>query len=90
MPSFHVYSISPDVDLNSHLTAEQKAVGRAFQRLIEDSLYWSVCQLRTEGFLFLHILNEICDILKYGNNLKLEICDYIFRKIIMLNEVDIL
>ena len=46
------------------------------------------------GFvLFLHILNEIlwysC-ILKYGNNLKLETIDYIFRKTIMLNEVNIL
>ena len=28
--------------------------------------------------------------LKFGNNLKLEIIDYIFRKIIMLNEVNIL
>ena len=27
---------------------------------------------------------------KYGNNLKLEIIDYIFRKIIMLNEANIL
>ena len=33
---------------------------------------------------------EFCDILKYGNNLKLEIIDYIFRKIITLNEVNIL
>ena len=32
----------PDVDLNSHLTAEQKAIGRAFQTLVEDNLYWSV------------------------------------------------
>ena len=31
-----------DVDLNSHLTAEQKAIGRAFQTLVEDNLYWSV------------------------------------------------
>ena len=28
--------------------------------------------------------------LEFGNNLKLKIIDYIFRKIIMLNEVNIL
>ena len=42
-------------------------------------------------FLFLHILNEIFVI--YWNiekNFKLEIIDYIFRKIIMLSEVNIL
>ena len=49
-------------------------------------------QLRTKVFfLFLHILNEI--FLKYWNfenSLKLEIIDYIFRKIITLNKVNIL
>ena len=33
---------------------------------------------------------KFCEILKFGNNLKLEVIDYIFRKIIMLNEVNIL
>ena len=33
---------------------------------------------------------KFCDILKYGNNLKFEIIEYIFRQIIMLNEVNIL
>ena len=33
---------------------------------------------------------KFCDILKYLNNLKLEIIDYFFRKIVMLNEVNIL
>ena len=48
-------------------------------------------QLRTEGFLcFCTFWTKFCDVLKYGNNLKLEIIDYIFRKIIMLNEVNIL
>jgi hypothetical protein len=31
-----------DIDVNKHLTAEQKAVAKAFQRLVEDNLYWSV------------------------------------------------
>ena len=33
---------------------------------------------------------KFCEILKFGNNLKLEIIDYIFRKITPLNEVNIL
>ena len=42
----------------------------------------------TEGFFGFHTFGmKFCDILKYGNNLKLEIIDYIFRKIIKLNEV---
>ena len=41
-------------------------------------------------FLILHILKEMYDILIYGNNLNLEAIDYIFRNIIILNEVNIL
>ena len=43
--NLHLYKKSSeiaDVDLNSHLTAEQKAIGRAFQTLVEDNLYWLV------------------------------------------------
>ena len=42
------------------------------------------------GVYFCPFWKKFCDILKYGNNLKLEIIDYIFRKKIMLNEVNIL
>ncbi len=28
------------VDLDSHLTAEEKAVSTAFHKLVEDDLYW--------------------------------------------------
>ena len=28
------------VDLNSHLTEEQKAISRAFQKMNEENLYW--------------------------------------------------
>ena len=41
-------------------------------------------------FCFCTFGTKLCDILKYGNNLKLEIIDYIFSKKIMLNEVEIL
>ena len=48
-------------------------------------------QLRTEVFFFFCTFwTKFCDILKYWNNLKLEIIDYIFRKIFTLNEVNIL
>ena len=36
------FFLLPDVDLNSRLTAEQKAIGRAFQTLVEDNLIWFV------------------------------------------------
>ena len=45
-----------------------------------------------KGILLLRfpiLLFIYCDLLKYGNILKLEIIDYIFRKIITLNEVNI-
>ena len=49
------------------------------------------CQLRTKGFFgFRTFWTKFCNILKYGNNLKLEIINYIIRKIITLNEVNIL
>ena len=42
-------------------------------------------------FVFAHVFGtKFCDILKYWSILKLEIIDYIFRKIITLNEVHIL
>ena len=41
-------------------------------------------------FLFLHILNEILSYIELLKQFKLEIIDYIFRKIITLNEVYIL
>ena len=41
-------------------------------------------------FCFCTFSTKFCEILKFGNNLKLEIIDYIFRKIITLNEVNIL
>ena len=41
-------------------------------------------------FVFAHFEKKICEILKFGKNLELEIIDYIFRKIIMINEVQIL
>ena len=41
-------------------------------------------------FCFCTFGTKFCEILKFGNNLKLEIIDYIFRKIITLNEVIIL
>ena len=48
-------------------------------------------QLRIEGhFGFRTFWTKFCNILNYWNNLKLEIIDYIFRKIIPLNEVNIL
>ena len=63
---------------------------------IYEDIYWELfvilqCQLRTEVFFcFCTFWTKFCDILKYGNNLKLEIINYIFRKIITLNEVNIL
>lgn len=30
------------IDLNEHLTAEEKAIGRAVQIMLEDHLYWWV------------------------------------------------
>ena len=48
-------------------------------------------QLRTKVFFcFCTFWTEFCEILKFRINLKLEIIDYIFRKIITLNEVNIL
>ena len=48
-------------------------------------------QLRTKVFFcFCTFLTNICEILTFGNDLKLKIIDYIFRKIITLNEVNIL
>ena len=29
-----------NVDLNTHLTAEQKGVGRAIQKMVEENTYW--------------------------------------------------
>ena len=29
-----------DIDLNRHLTAEQRAISRAFQKMTEENLYW--------------------------------------------------
>ena len=61
-----------------------------------DGVFWNIdffklSQLRTKFFFcFCTFWTKFCDILKYGNNLKLEIIEYIFRKIIMLNEVNIL
>ena len=40
-----------DVNLNSHLTAEQKAIGRAFQTLVEENLYWSVVKFILWDFI---------------------------------------
>ena len=31
-----------NIDLNDHLSPSQKAVGRAFQKLTEENLYWCV------------------------------------------------
>ncbi|XP_023931415.1 failed axon connections homolog [Lingula anatina] len=31
------------IDLNAHLTAEQKAIARAFQKMTEENLYWTMC-----------------------------------------------
>ena len=40
---------------------------------------------RDRGFFcFCTLWTKFCEILKFGNNLKLEIIDYIFRKIILL------
>ena len=48
-------------------------------------------QLRTKVFFcFCTFWTKFYEILKFGNDLKLEIIDYIFRKIITLNEVNIL
>nr|XP_022340909.1 failed axon connections homolog [Crassostrea virginica] len=32
-----------NIDLNDHLSPSQKAVGRAFQKLTEENLYWTMC-----------------------------------------------
>ena len=57
-------------------------------------VYYLVDILSNSGqrffFCFCTFWTKFFDILRYGNNLKLEIIDYIFRKIIMLNEVNIL
>ena len=29
-----------NVDLNKHLTPEQKGIGRAVQKMVEENLYW--------------------------------------------------
>ncbi|XP_013418979.1 failed axon connections homolog isoform X2 [Lingula anatina] len=37
------------IDLNAHLTAEQKAIARAFQKMTEENLYW--CILLTYSYI---------------------------------------
>ncbi|XP_013418981.1 failed axon connections homolog isoform X4 [Lingula anatina] len=34
------------IDLNAHLTAEQKAIARAFQKMTEENLYWTLVMQR--------------------------------------------
>ena len=40
-------------DLTSHLSAEEKAVGRAFQIMTEEHLYWWTNHLNGSSFLYL-------------------------------------
>ena len=50
------------MDLNQDLTTEQRAVTKAFQRLTEENLYWSVSQRQFEGSAGYLSLNICVDI----------------------------
>ena len=40
-----------DIDLNKHLTLEQKAIGRAFFKMTEESLKWYILELSVVTFI---------------------------------------